>query len=577
VTTDLLHPELTPLRDQLGEIVKSLHSLAIQTGNDELGNTVSDLRLRLNEPFMFVIVGEVKAGKSSFVNALLSTGKEVAKVAPQPMTDTIQQILYGEEETVTIINPHLKKIYLPVEILREIAIVDTPGTNTIVEHHQEITERFIPYSDLIVFVFEAKNPYRQSSWAFFDYVNEEWRRKVIFVLQQKDLIDEEGLQINVNGVEEQARKKGMKDPRVFAVSAKLEQEGQTNISGFDPLRDYIRENITGGQAPLLKMINNVDTAININEKIGEGIHLRRAQWEADQAFRADIRETLALQEVKSHKQVDVLVENLLAGYDRITLKKEQELRSGLSFFSLLKRTISGMFSKKQSAKEWLEGLSGDLETELNTELRQKLNEGVVDLADSIQQMAKLIDLKIRSSETILKNDHELFSDIAERRENILRELQDTFTDFVENTENFRDASLFPDRQALTPNLAAGGGIAAIGVILMAVTNGMVFDITGGLLTGVGLLFAGVSTSIKRGKILEGFRDEVESSRLKIEQEVTEKLKLYISHLKKRIDHNFRRFDQLLEQESANLKKIESSHEEVSAQLGTIRDRLHEKR
>ncbi|MBK7009342.1 MAG: dynamin family protein [Saprospiraceae bacterium] len=34
----------------------------------------------------------------------------------------------------------------------------TPGTNTIVAHHQEITEKFIPYSDLIVFVFEAKNP-----------------------------------------------------------------------------------------------------------------------------------------------------------------------------------------------------------------------------------------------------------------------------------------------------------------------------------------------------------------------------------------------------------------------------------
>lgn len=577
MTPTLLHPELQPLRDQMGEIVKELHDLAIQTGNTDLGNTVSDLRIRLNEPFMFVIVGEVKAGKSSFVNALLATGKEIAKVAPQPMTDTIQQILYGEEESVVEINPHLKKIYLPVEILQEIAIVDTPGTNTIIEHHQEITEKFIPYSDLIVFVFEAKNPYRQSSWEFFDYVNAEWRRKVIFVLQQKDLLDESDLAVNVQGVKDQAIKKGMADPKVFAVSAKQEQEEGPEKSGFAPLREYIRQHITGGQAPLLKMINNVDTAVNISERIGEGIRLRHAQWEADIAFRDDIRETLDEQETKSHKQVDVLVENLLAGYDRITLKKEQELRSGLSFFSLLKRTISGMFSKKQSAKEWLEGLSGELETDLNTELSKKLNEGVVDLADSIQQMAKMIDLKIRNSETILKNDHELFSDIAERRENILRELQDTFTNFVQNTENFRDKSLFPDKQALTPNLAAGGGIAAIGVILMAVTNGMVFDITGGLLTGVGLIFAGVSTTLKRRKIMEGYRQEVEASRLKIEEEVSEKLKLYISNLKKRIDHNFKRFDQLLEQESKNLKQIEDTHQKVQDDLQQINQRLNEKR
>lgn len=577
MTTTLLHPELQPLRDQLAEIVKELHELTILTGNNELGNTVSDLRLRLNEPFMFVIVGEVKAGKSSFVNALLSTGREIAKVAPQPMTDTIQQILYGEEELVTQLNPHLKKIYLPVEILREIAIVDTPGTNTIIDHHQEITEKFIPYSDLIVFVFEAKNPYRQSSWEFFDYVNAEWRRKVIFVLQQKDLMDEADLQINIQGVKDQAQKKGMPEPHVFAVSAKLEQEGQAESSGFGPLRTYIRNNITGGQAPVLKMSNNVDTAINISERIGRGIALRQAQWEADQNFREDIRQTLQLQENKSYKQVDMLVENLLAGYDRITLKKEQELSSGLSFFSLLRRSISGIFSKKQSAKEWLEGLSGNLETDLNAELQRKLNESVVDLADSIQQMAKLIDLKIRGSETILKNDHELFSDIAERRENVLRELQEAFADFVGNTENFRDASLFPDRQALTPNLAAGGGIAAIGVIFMALTNGIVLDITGGFLTGIGLLFAGVSTSIKRRKILDGYRQEVERSRIKIEEEVSEKLKLYISNLKKRIDGNFKRFDQLLEQEAANLKQIGHNHQRVSEQLQEIGRKLEEKR
>ena len=172
----ILNQKLQQYRFQMVEVVKDLHQMAIDINNASLSEMVSDLRNRIHEPFMFVIVGEVKVGKSSFVNALLETDKEVTKVAPDPCTDTIQQILYGEVEQTVVINPYLKKIFYPVEILKEIAIVDTPGTNTIIEHHQEITERFIPGSDLIVFVFEAKNPYRQSAWEFFDYIHKDWQK-----------------------------------------------------------------------------------------------------------------------------------------------------------------------------------------------------------------------------------------------------------------------------------------------------------------------------------------------------------------------------------------------------------------
>lgn len=72
--------------------------LAGEIGNDNMMDTVKELANRVETPFTFVIVGEVKAGKSSFINALLQTDKEICKVAPSPMTDTIQQILYGPVE-----------------------------------------------------------------------------------------------------------------------------------------------------------------------------------------------------------------------------------------------------------------------------------------------------------------------------------------------------------------------------------------------------------------------------------------------------------------------------------------------
>ncbi len=254
---NFIQKEFQVFRGRIEDIVKDLHQLTIKIGHDELAKTVHELRNRLHEPFMFVIVGEVKAGKSSFINALLETEKEICKVAPQPMTDTIQQIMWGETESVVVVNQYLKQVFQPIEILKEIAIVDTPGTNTIVEHHQEITERFIPSADLIVFVFEAKNPYRQSCWDFFDFIKQEWHKKVIFVLQQKDLMDPEDLEVNIKGLKQQALKKGILEPNVFAVSAKDELAFRYDISGFSMIRDYIRTNITGGKAPLLKLQNNM--------------------------------------------------------------------------------------------------------------------------------------------------------------------------------------------------------------------------------------------------------------------------------------------------------------------------------
>lgn len=569
----LLNSTLQSLRAHVDEAVKDLHELAIRIDHEEIAKTVSDLRSRIHDPFMFVIVGEVKSGKSSFINALLDTQREVTAVAAHPMTDTIQQILYGEEDEVIEINPFLKKIHVPVEILKEIAIVDTPGTNTIVENHQAITERFIPASDLIVFVFEAKNPYRQSAWEFFDYISEEWRKKVIFVLQQKDLLPAADLQTNLNGVREQAKKKALEEPIVFAVSAKQEQEGDKANSGFIAVREYIKENITGGQAPYMKLENSLTTAQRINETIKEGLETRHKQWQADREFRADITATLDHQENHSVKQVDLLVENILAGYDRITQAKEKELKEGLSFWGLLRRSVSSVFSKKASAQEWLEGLAKTLEEELNTELKVKLSGGIDDLADSVQQMARMIDLKIRNSKNILSKDDAIFSDIAEKRSGIFRDLRETFEDFIKKSENFTDKELFPDHGPLGANIATGSGIAVVGIILAAVVQGGMFDITGGILTAIGLIFAGLGTSGKRKKVIKGFQQEIAKGREKLQTDVTEILKTYIKRLKNKIDDNFHRFDEMLQKEEQQIASLGQEQEVITKRLEELHREL----
>ncbi|MCB0522881.1 MAG: dynamin family protein [Saprospiraceae bacterium] len=565
----IINQRTLALRAQCEDIVKDLQQLSQEIGHKELAATVGELRNRMTEPFMFVIVGEVKAGKSSFVNALLDAGKEICAVAPQPMTDTIQQILYGENEETITVNPYLKKIFLPVDILKEIAIVDTPGTNSIVERHQEITENFIPASDLVIFVFEAKNPYRQSAWDFFDFINKEWHKKIIFVLQQKDLMNEEDLSVNTKGLYDYAVKKGLAEPVIFSVSAKDEIEGRFDRSNFSAIRDHIRTHVTGGRGASLKLKNNVDTTRQILERVKTDLDTRQKQFELDTEFRNDIHQTLDNQEKKSNHHVSLLIENLLNGYDRITKQTGRELSDGLSFPAMLKRSFMGIFSKQASVGEWLDGLAKKLETQLNAELRNKLNDGVVDLADSVQQMAKMIDLKIKSSNSVVKGDAYIFETISEKRAITLKELQEAFSRFMSRSENFADARLFPENANVSPNIAAGSGAALVGMILAAATNVAVLDITGGVLTGIGILFAGITAGVQKRKIVKGYQDEIAAGKTQMQEVLESKLRGYVRTIKGRINENFDELDALLENEKSQISDFKERWEKITTRLNEL--------
>ena len=565
---NILNDKVLQYKGQVSDVIRLLHELTIKVGDEVLIQTVSEVRERLKEPFMFVIVGEVKTGKSSFINALLATGKEVCKVAPDPCTDIIQEVVYGESHHEAYVNEHLKKITLPVDILKEIAIVDTPGTNTISAHHQEITERFIPSCDLTVFVFEAKNPYRQSAWDFFDFIKDEWHKKVIFILQQSDLMEPEDLAINIKGLEQYAKKKGVEVPMIFAVSAKKELSHQLD-SGFGQLRAYVSDNITGGKAPYLKLLSSLDLGVNIHSKISAGVIERRNQFNTDIEFRQEVTDTLAAQEARSKRKVVTLLENLLLSYDSITAQKAEALKSGLSFGSLLKKSVVSIFSKKESPQSWLKELTRDLEEELHTQLNEKINIGVTDIAESIQQMAKIIDLKVQQSETSLTIKNQLFQDIAEERTQVYKELQEKFAHFMSRKDSFFDQKIFPDADTISPNIATGGGVAVIGVVLLAATKVAVIDITGGVLSSLGLVFAGATAYVKRKQVLKEYYQEVEKGKSKIVLEVEEKLYQYIGTIRQRIENNFLPFDTMLDKELQQVTNFETEVTNIQKILSTL--------
>lgn len=57
---------------------------------------------------------------------------------------------------------YLEKLTLCCSFFEQINIVDTPGTNVILQRQQRLTEEFVPRADLLLFVLSADRPLTES-------------------------------------------------------------------------------------------------------------------------------------------------------------------------------------------------------------------------------------------------------------------------------------------------------------------------------------------------------------------------------------------------------------------------------
>src|ERR1044072_7986220 len=104
----------TELESALGKLLRLSVEMRRETATlDTLHGLLTDIR----EPLLFVVVGEVKAGKSSLLNALF--GQEFAKVDVRPATDRVYIFRYGSEDKSVQVSQRVTERYLPISILQD--------------------------------------------------------------------------------------------------------------------------------------------------------------------------------------------------------------------------------------------------------------------------------------------------------------------------------------------------------------------------------------------------------------------------------------------------------------------------
>ena len=92
---------------------------------------------QLDELFLLVVAGEFNAGKSAFINALV--GENLLDEGVTPTTSRVTLLKHGESKNRNTKTDAFEIVQAPFDVLENVNIVDTPGTNAIHREHEELT------------------------------------------------------------------------------------------------------------------------------------------------------------------------------------------------------------------------------------------------------------------------------------------------------------------------------------------------------------------------------------------------------------------------------------------------------
>jgi small GTP-binding protein len=268
-------------RELLSRLRETLSNFADTLPADQ--RTLDEAIVHLDELFLLVVAGEFNSGKSSFINALI--GETVLREGVTPTTDRINILKYGDEAAERLREEFVLEILYPAEMLREINIVDTPGTNAVIRRHEELTRDFIPRSDLVLFVTSADRPFTESERMFLEQIKE-WGKKIVLVVNKVDILKPDEIETVVQFVRDNAQPLLGRQPEVFPLSARLAQRTK-NMAGangdgaadwehsrFEAIERYITDTLDEDERIRLKLLNPLGVAQSITDKYSAAVSER---------------------------------------------------------------------------------------------------------------------------------------------------------------------------------------------------------------------------------------------------------------------------------------------------------------
>jgi small GTP-binding protein len=535
----------------LDRLAKALERFGADVDPDDL-RRFREARDQLEGLFLLVVAGEFNSGKSSFINALL--GERVLPEGVTPTTDRINRLRYGAEPSEHLLEAYLLDRTYPADLLREITIVDTPGTNAIIRRHEELTRDFLPRSDLVLFVTSADRPFTESERGFLEQIRE-WGKKIVFVVNKIDILTRpEDQQQVLDFVRDNAAALVGEPPRLFAVSARDALAARAagsaegwQASGFEAMEQYLVRTLDQQERIRLKLLNPLNVGLRLAARYKDVAFQRLKLLAQDIETIQSIDRQLAL----FHDEMVRDVEPRLSRLDVLLGDMEQR---GMRFFEETLRIgrIRTLLDSEGVRRAFEREVIGDTPAQLEAETGRIIDWIVERNLKAWQDVSGYIDRRQieRHREGMVG---EVGGSFTYNRQALLESIGRVARETVGSYDRDAEArAIANDVQGTFATTAlAQAGALGLGTLVVTLLTGAVADVTG-LLLATALAIGGFYViPRKRRQAQREFSRRIAELRTRLREGLTRQVHLEITQSAERINQAiapYRRFVQSTQQE-----------------------------
>lgn len=530
---------------------------------------------QLDEFFLLVVVGEFNAGKSAFINALL--GKPVLKEGVTPTTTQVNILRYGETQERQILDDSTHVILAPVDLLLEISIVDTPGTNAIIREHEEITSRFIPRSDLVLFITSADRPFTESERAFLEKIRD-WGKKVVIVINKVDILQNEADLTQIEAfISENARNLLGMVPDVFPVSARNAFQAKTgqpqlwDESRFQPLEHYIHDTLDESSRLKLKFLNPLGVGKHLTDRYLGIMNDRLALLSADFGMLEDVEIQLAVYREDMGRDFNFRMSDI----ENILFEMEQR---GQDFFDQTMRLVRvfDLLKKERIQRDFENIVVSDVPEQIDL----KVNELIDWLVDSDLRQWQAVtdhiaDRRRKHKERIIGNFG--FGSFHYDRERLIEGIGRESKKVIDTYDKNHEARQIAQGAQNAVAAAAAIEISAVGLgaIVATIATTVAADVTGILLASVVAALGLFIIPARRRQAKKEMREKIAEMRAQLVLSLDGHFQREIDRSLQHINETISPYTRFVRAERGKNLDAQSSLEEIQTELNRLQTLIND--
>jgi small GTP-binding protein len=532
----------------------------------------------LEELFLLVVVGEFNSGKSAFINALL--GAEISEEGVTPTTSRITVLRHSPEPVQRERRDGILEKGYPNAFLREIAIVDTPGTNAIIRHHEKLSRGFVPRSDLVLFVTSAERPLTESERKYLELIRD-WGKKIVLIINKSDLLQEDGAAEEVRSFVEGGIRSALGlAPPIFFVSALLARKAKAATSTIE--RDVLLA--ASGFAELERYVTDLlDEEGRVRLKLESPLGVVE---ELSRRYRAAVDERLSLlaEDIRTSENVE----------SQLELYKEDMKRDFASRMAEIENIIHAL---NERGDAWLEEnirlmnvrelirqekVQERFKREVVADTEDLIDERVDELIDwmvdrNLKQWRAIVEYVNRRRQA--RYDERLIGEVGDRfeynRGQLLQSVGKNATNVVQRYDREHESEQLASsiQGAVAQTAALEVGAVGIGAVVVALATTRFLDATGliaaAIIAGYGLFVL----PNRRRKARREFREKTDSLRDRLGEVIRRQFDAELNRSIERMRDAIAPYTRFVRTEHARMTEASSTLSELDKEVETLKDEI----